>query len=254
MLLLKGGRPGYIRLPTTMLHKAKAVVGKAELNHREAKAQWSMRLRAGGNRSRLPRTAALRGIVIMTLAAGAWLSAVQSAGQTPAASKAFAPGSAISIEIAKMSVQAIYSEVNLFITLSLAICGGLLVLMGSTVVHNNDHGKRRIEFQLPVLLVIAFILQVLSACLGLGCVGALTDAVPAIFGARYQSNSSLYETDFAGRIEVATTGKYQVLLFALSLLAMVLFIIANWSLLRSKKERIKPCKPAEGEEIGPQWL
>jgi hypothetical protein len=159
-----------------------------------------------------------------------WAPAVAAPRAAPVA-----PGVPCTGDIAKAAIQEMYSQVALFVSLSLAICGGLLLLMLQTLVHNHDHAKRRIHLTWPGGLVTAFSLQVISAIAGLLCIGAITDAVPSIFGARFDANTSLIHTKFDGDDSIVVAGKLQVSIFIISLALMMVFIIANHSLIAARE-------------------
>jgi hypothetical protein len=144
-----------------------------------------------------------------------------------------APGVPCTGDIAKAAIQQMYSQVALFVSLSLAICGGLLLLMLQALVHNHDHAKRRIHLICPWMLIAAFSLQVVSAMAGLLCIAAITDAVPSIFGARFDANTTLFNTRFDGDPAIAAAGQVQVWFFIFSLAFMVVFIIINSRLIAS---------------------
>ena len=138
-----------------------------------------------------------------------------------------APGVPSTGDVAKAAIQQMYSQVALFVSLSLAICGGLLLLMLQTLLHNHDPAKRSIHLTWPSGLVTAFSLQVISAIAGLLCIGAITDAVPSIFGARFDANTSLIHTSFDGDDSIVVAGQVQVWFFVAGLASMMAFIIAN---------------------------
>jgi hypothetical protein len=138
-----------------------------------------------------------------------------------------APGVPCTGDVAKAAIQQMYLQVALFVSLSTAICGGLLLLMLQTLVHNHDHAKWRIPLTWPGGLVTALSLQVISAIAGLLCIGAITDAVPSIFGARFDANTSLIHTKFDGDDAIVVAGQVQVWFFVASLTLMMAFIIAN---------------------------
>lgn len=135
-----------------------------------------------------------------------------------------------SVEAAKTAIQQMNGQVGLFISLSLAICGGLLALIVQVLLHNHSDGKSHIRLRHPIFLVSAFALQVISAILGLACMGAITDAVPAIIGANF-ANRPLSDTCFEGSRQIGLTGTGQVILFMLSLLCLTVFILWNWRLM-----------------------
>jgi hypothetical protein len=134
----------------------------------------------------------------------------------------------VGADFAKSVIKQMYSQVGLFVSLSLALSGGLSFLVLQTLIHNHDPTKQRIHFRKTGLLVLAFIFQGASVCLGLACTSAITASLPAIFNTDFSKITNLTDAKFDGSAELRVTAGSQEISFGVSLLLIIWFIMTNW--------------------------
>jgi hypothetical protein len=137
----------------------------------------------------------------------------------------------VQTDFAKAVIQQMYSQVGLFMSLSLALSGGLSFLVLQILLHNHDPKKQPIIFHKTGLLVFAFFSQGVSVCLGLACTSAITASLPAILNTDFSHVTNLASARFDGSVELRVTAGIQELSFILSLLLIIMFMMLNWHLI-----------------------
>jgi hypothetical protein len=133
----------------------------------------------------------------------------------------------LAVEISKALIQQVSSEVGLLISLSLAICGGLLLLILQTLTHNHDRGKHAITFSAQGALFWTLLLQGLSVCFGLLADGAITAAIPEIFTWWAGHSSTTMADAVQGTSVLRITALSQWIAFVASLITASIFIFKN---------------------------
>jgi hypothetical protein len=134
-------------------------------------------------------------------------------------------GETILANIAQTAIQQMSSQVGLFISLSLAVCGGLLALLVQISLHNHQHNKSIISLRAPAVLLTSLGLEIISIGCGLFCISAITAMALRMVEADLTSSNSLAE--ILDSEEVRFTGLAQVASFFLGLLLLIWFVSMN---------------------------
>jgi hypothetical protein len=129
--------------------------------------------------------------------------------------------------IAQSVIQQMASQIELLISLSLAICGGLIVLVVQVILHNQDGSKDKISMRYFRLWFVSFMLEGLSICFGTLSRSALTAVTPIIFHLDFAQIDNWTRVDFPGNSPLKIAALLQFVFFFLGLLAVLPFLLAN---------------------------
>jgi len=117
------------------------------------------------------------------------------------------------------------SQIDLFISLSLGICGGLLLLAMQLLF--QDSPKKSVGIRHFHLWFFAFLSEGASICAGALSRSAVTSVIPTIFHIDFSTISNWTTVDFAGATQVRITAIFQFCLFFLGIILIFLFVLAN---------------------------
>lgn len=121
-------------------------------------------------------------------------------------------------EIASAIEHGVTSQSELITTLSLAVIGGLLVVLLQTRLHNATNPNNQIQLRYFALFVLAIIPAGLAIALGYAVSGMLVQVAPQLFSHSFDTTKPSFSQDFGP----APIGLLQLL----SLIQFVVFFIA----------------------------
>ncbi len=131
--------------------------------------------------------------------------------------------------IAESVIDQMSSQIELFTSLSLAMCGGLLVLATQVLLHNHsrDSSKELIQLKAFYLWIVSFVLEGLAICFGALSRSVITDVTPTIFHLDFSKLETWAQARFPGEEVLSTTATAQFAFFFLGIVAIFLFSLAN---------------------------
>lgn len=132
-------------------------------------------------------------------------------------------------EIASAVERGITSQSELITSLSLAVIGGLLVLLLQFRMHNAANPENPVEMHWFPLYCVALTFSGLSIVFGYFLSGMLVQMAPQMFSHAFDATRKFSEQDFGpapvGRLQVVSL--LQFLVFVGAILAGVTFILRN---------------------------
>lgn len=148
-------------------------------------------------------------------------------------------------EVARSVIDQMGGQIDLLVTLALAICGGLTALLLQIILHNHDREKSGISFKRDRLLFGCLICEGTSIILGYFARAAITSVTPQLLRLDYSAIDSWSQAEFDGNSQLRTFAGAQALLFIIGIFLVVVFIISNSDLLRRKApDEIRPARAA----------
>lgn len=148
----------------------------------------------------------------------------------------------INSEVAQSVIEQMTTQIDLFISLSLGICGGLLLLAMQILFHNQDTSKRPVAVRHFYLWFLSFLSEGASICTGALSRSAVTSVIPAIFQIKFASVRNWTHADFEGAAQVRISAIFQFSLFFLGIILIFLFVLANRELMRGVSSVAQPKK------------
>ncbi|HEX4960627.1 MAG TPA: hypothetical protein VF173_07290 [Thermoanaerobaculia bacterium] len=144
-------------------------------------------------------------------------------------------------EVAQSVIDQMGGQIDLLVTLALAICGGLTALLLQVILHNHDDKKDGISFKRDRLLFGCLICEGTSIILGYFARAAITGVTPQLLRLNYSTIKNWSQAEFDGNIQLRIFAGTQALLFIAGILLVVIFIVSNSNLLRKKApDEIRP--------------
>jgi hypothetical protein len=136
-------------------------------------------------------------------------------------------------KIAESVIEQMASQVQLFTSLSLAICGALLLLIMQVVLHNHDQvqSKQPIGIRSFYLWVLSFVFEGGSICFGALSQSAITSVTPAIFRLDFAQIENWTSAEFEGSYSLRASALLQFAFFFLGILTVLFFVLSNRELI-----------------------
>ena len=152
-------------------------------------------------------------------------------------------------QLAKSVVDQMSSQVDLLTTIAAAIFGGLAAFFVKGVFE-ADHDQRRLVLQLEYKLFayLALISEGIAVFLGYLTRGSITANTPAIFGFKgLKDLNNLNEIKIDGYSTLRNLAVWQIIVFGVGILFILLFIMFNLGFVasaadRTSQEDAKPSK------------
>jgi hypothetical protein len=142
-------------------------------------------------------------------------------------------------KIAESVIGQMVGQIELFTSLSIGICGALLLLAMQIMLHNRDSGKEPLRVRCFYLWAIAFILEGASTCAGALAYASITSVTPSIFHLDFSKTNNWTAVSFDGYVSLKVAAMAQFSLFFLGVLSIFFFVIANRKNLTGEVHREK---------------
>jgi hypothetical protein len=137
-------------------------------------------------------------------------------------------------EIAKSVIEQMGSQIDLLVTLALAVCGGLTALFLQIVIHNHDSSVTAVRFKRDFLLMGCLICEGASIICGYLSRATITSLTPKILQLDFSHIDNWTNANFEGSSALRILAGLQALLFIIGIFLVVVFLISNSNLLRKK--------------------
>jgi uncharacterized membrane protein YhfC len=150
-------------------------------------------------------------------------------------------------DISNAIVNSINAQIDLMLTLGLAITGGILVTILQVAFHNKKNVTNPIIFKYYGMLIFAFASEAASILFGYLSKSSVTALIPVIFHTKFPGDKSLSSVVFPGHTTLKVYVLSQFLFLFLGIVLILSLIIVNRKML-GKSVKIRPGK-TEGSRL-----
>jgi hypothetical protein len=137
-------------------------------------------------------------------------------------------------DIAKSVIEQMGSQIDLLVTLALAVCGGLTALFLQIVIHNHDRSVTAVRFKRDFFLMGCLICEGASIICGYLSRATITSLTPKILQLDFSHIDNWTRADFEGSLALRILAGAQALLFLIGIFLVLGFLVFNADLLRKK--------------------
>jgi hypothetical protein len=128
-------------------------------------------------------------------------------------------------KIAEQTINSMGSQMDLLFTLSVAICGGIIVLLVQIALHNSGAGNK-IKLNSTSLLIVTFIFEGMSILLGYFARGSITSSIPQIYKLDYAKINSFGSAVFDAHCMLKSLFLLQFFTFFIGII-LLFFLVWN---------------------------
>ena len=137
------------------------------------------------------------------------------------------------MEVGRTVVYAILTQVNLVTTLSVAVIGGVVVLLIQIVFHNKDKNKIKVSLNWIKLVPLILLLEGVSVLFSYFATGAVTSEIPILLQTKYSptylANQNITSLDLIGYLVLV-----QFSTFFAGIVCIILLLFRNRNLLHTR--------------------
>lgn len=130
-------------------------------------------------------------------------------------------------EIAKQLISGMGSQIDLLVTLAVAIFGGIIALSIQIAVHNHKPENTKIQLCGNWLLILALATQGTSIVFGYFARGAITDVTPLLFNLKFSADKLWISYEYPHSGTLITMMLVQFGSLFLGILCVFFFILCN---------------------------
>jgi hypothetical protein len=142
-------------------------------------------------------------------------------------------------KVAEIIIEEVGSMIDLVFTVSTAVCGGLIAITIQILLNNSDPSTKALRLKCPWLLFCSIACEGFAASASYFARSCLTAVTPNIFTAEIEPLESWALVGYPGSEILRWTMYFQFAFFAVGLLAIFIFLVANKSLLTILKHETK---------------
>ena len=137
------------------------------------------------------------------------------------------------MEVGRTIIYAIFTQVDLVTTLSVAVLGGFVALLVQIAFHNMDQKKTRFLINWFYLVPIFLLLECVAILLGYLEIGAVTAAIPSLLNTNY-SLANLADQEINQLNLIRALAIIQFVAFFVGIICVVLLLFKNRKMLSAR--------------------
>ena len=137
------------------------------------------------------------------------------------------------MELGRTIIYAIFTQVDLVTTLSVAVLGGFVALLVQIAFHNMDQKKTRFLINWFYLVPVFLLLECAAVLLGYLVIGAVTAAIPSLLNTHY-SLANLADQEINQLNLIRALAIIQFVAFFVGIICVILLLVKNRKMLRAR--------------------
>ena len=130
-------------------------------------------------------------------------------------------------DIANQIISSMGNQIDLIFTLSVAICGGIIVLIFQVALHNSKKEGSYLRIECGALLWISFFFEGLSVLFGYLSRGAITGNIPSIYKVDFSQINTWGAANFEGFCTMKWLISLQFYAFLLGVILLFILVLKN---------------------------